>query len=390
MKKSSTILTLSVIILAFIMSGCEKEEEHVAVPIAPILKEIIMPGEVNSIPGTDVTIYGKGFSTQDVVYLTAELETTPFEVVVVEATDGYITFELPSECAGLYTVSVERDGKTTALTTKLSVPYLVVLENVVFPTEDFARSEIVTIYAEGFQTGDSIRIVSDVYPEGVQYSVPATISSGQLSFVVPEGTYGINSIVVFRGLKQTVLGTLGITSSVGDEIGGGVVFWVDENNIHGYIANRTNTGTAIEQFGPAVVLASAAGTSEEIGTGKSNTKNLMVQLADYRSNFDNDWDTKKPAAELCTELIVTENEITYEDWFLPSRLELKELFLQKSMLATKGATVPANNYWSSTEGPGDAAGWSAYYVNFWEAVNYVSGNSDKEGWKIGIRAIRSF
>ncbi len=52
--------------------------------------------------------------------------------------------------------------------------------------------------------------------------------------------------------------------------------------------------------------------------------------------------------------------------------------------------MPPNNYWSSSEGDGDAAGWSAFYVNFYEATQIVSGNSDKEGWQIGVRAIRAF
>ena len=54
--------------------------------------------------------------------------------------------------------------------------------------------------------------------------------------------------------------------------------------------------------------------------------------------------------------------------------------------------MPANNYWSSTEGDTDdtAPVWSAYYVNFYEPENLVTAIADKEGWAIGIRAIRQF
>lgn len=127
-----------------------------------------------------------------------------------------------------------------------------------------------------------------------------------------------------------------------------------------------------------------------MGSGKSNTQKLATKMAQLRSVNDwPEWRTVKIAAELCEDFSVTENSLTYTDWFLPSREELIELFKVKSVLATKGYAIPANNYWSSSEADGNT-GWAAYYVNFYEATNIISEFVSKSGWKIGVRAVRSY
>ncbi|MFZ4414081.1 MAG: DUF1566 domain-containing protein [Bacteroidales bacterium] len=350
-----------------------------------------MPKVSDIMPGKEVTIMGKGFAKEDSMYLTQDSNTNnQIHLIVTESTDNYIKFILPKDCAGNYNVYITRTKLTSKLDGVLIVPYLVVLDNVVIPTDNFAVGAEVTIQGNGFEANDSIRLYSNSYPENFVYKLPTTLKSNGVSFIVPKGSYGINNMVVFRGNRITTLGSIGIKANIGDAIGGGIVFWVDANQTHGLIANKINTGTPLEQFGPGVPLSGAAGTSLEIGTGKDNTAKLVAKMSAYRSANDNIWKTKESAAEQCDDLVVTDNGLTYDDWFLPSQLELKQVFLQKAMLATKGAEVPANNYWSSSEGIGDAAGWSAYYVNFYESTNYITGNSDKEGWKIGIRAIRSF
>lgn len=389
MKKLKKSLFAVMLMTSFLI-GCKDEVKQPTVPIHPILKEIIMPQVVDVMPGKVVTILGKGFSSEDKLFLEAESDTTKISVEVIEVTDDLIKFTLPKECAGKYMVYDKRAGLISKLDGILLVPYLVVLDNVILPTDNFAVGAEVTLQGNGFEVGDSIQFYSDSYPVNVVYKSPTTLISNGISFIVPNGIYGINNMVVFRGMRITSLGSIGIKATIGDAIGGGIVFWVDANQIHGLIVNKTNTGTPLEQFGPGVPLSDAAGTSLEIGTGKDNTAKLVAKMSGYRSANDNTWKTKRSAAELCDDLVVTDNGLTYTDWFLPSQLELKQVFLQKEMLYTKGATVPANNYWSSSEGTGNVAGWSAYYVNFYESINYISGNSDKEGWKIGIRAIRSF
>ncbi|MBX2920546.1 MAG: hypothetical protein KF746_00040 [Chitinophagaceae bacterium] len=386
MKKNICYL-LFTILIAGIIPGCSKNNDAAPVPIAPILKEIVFPNENDVIPGKEATILGKGFSKEDKIFI--EADNGMLEVEVTGATNDYIRFIVPAESGGLYTVTVERAGKQTTLDGELSVPFIVVLENVVMPASGVQQGATVKIEGEGFQDGDILQLTAAFYPEGKTYNIPVTITAKGISFLLPTGAYGANNAIITRGEKKTNLGTIGIEVNAGDELGGGIVYYTESNKVHGFIVSKTNTGTPEEQFGPAVALSGAAGTGKSLGSGKVNTAKLIDKMNAFRQN-NSSWNTKKSAAEMCNELSITAGDDTYTDWFLPSQEELIEIFKVKNMLWDKGAGMPANNYWSSSEGDGDAAGWSAFYVNFYEPENIVSGNSDKEGWKIGIRAIRSF
>ena len=52
--------------------SCDSDNEHTAVPVAPILKEIKFPSENDVIPGQVTQINGLGFAKEDVVYLNDE------------------------------------------------------------------------------------------------------------------------------------------------------------------------------------------------------------------------------------------------------------------------------------------------------------------------------
>ena len=386
MKKSIYHLVF-IILTAGIIPGCSKNEETVPVPIAPILKEVVFPNENDVTPGKEATIRGKGFSKEDKIFI--EDDNSTLEVEVTNATNDYIKFIVPAESGGLYTVTVERAGKQTTLDGELSVPFVVVLERVVMPASSVQQGATVEIKGEGFENGDILQLTAEFYPEGKAYNIPVTTTVEGISIVLPAGAYGVNNAIITRGIKKTNLGTLGIEVNVGDELGGGIVYYTENNKVHGFIVSKTNTGTPVEQFGPAVAQSGAAGTDKSLGSGKLNTSKLINQINTFRQG-NSSWNNKKSAAEMCNELSLTVGGDIYKDWFLPSQEELIEIFKVKNMLMDKGAGVPANNYWSSSEGDGNTAGWSAFYVNFYEPVNIVSGIADKEGWKIGIRPIRSF
>ena len=101
--------------------------------------------------------------------------------------------------------------------------------------------------------------------------------------------------------------------------------------------------------------------------------------------------THSTPADLCDELSVEQNGVTYNDWFLPSLKELVELFKVKASVAEAGFSVPFNNYWTSTEY--DYSGgwvWAMYYVNFYEATNIVYNGCNRVEWAIGTLAVRQF
>lgn len=370
-----------------LLAACNKDETPVPQPIAPILKEVVLPGENELMPGREAIIKGKGFDVSDKLFIENDQAMQAVEVLSVSNQD--IRFRVPREAGGAYTVTVERAGLQTTLDGELVVPFVVVLENVVVPAANQPRGGTVEIAGEGFEAGDQVQLTAAFYPQGKVITVNTTLTSNGISVVLPEEAYGINNLLVVRGQRKSQLGSIGIEVNVGDELGGGIVYYTEPGKLHGFIAGKTNVGSPVEQFGPGVALSGAAGTSKALGSGKSNSTKLLGKLASFRQS-NGSWNNKKAAVEWCDEWTVTDGADTYTDWYLPSQEELIELFKVKTMMANLGAGLPANNYWSSSEGDGDAAGWSAFYVNFYEAVNIVSGNSDKEGWKIGIRAIRSF
>lgn len=359
-------------------------------PIAPILKDIQFPSENDVIPGQVAKIQGLGFSREDIVYLKDQSGKT-VQAETVEVSDYDISIRIPVEAGGEYTVIIERSGKQTVLEGTFKVPLMVLLEDVVMPSGVLKAGEKAVIKGKGFENGDLLSIYGTHYPTGKTLSAVLSVVDGGVEFTIPEGTYGVSSVVVIRGERKTNLGTISVGVNVGDKIGGGVVYWVDQNKVHGYIVNMTTVGSDKEQFGPEVDPTDAAGTGEGMGTGAQNTINIINKFnALQAANGWPEWVDVTIAAQWCADHSVTEGDYKYEDWFLPSREELIEVFKVKAMLAEQGVNIPANNYWTSSEGPNNEPGWSAYYVNFYEAENLISEICSKSKWVIGVLPVRSF
>lgn len=369
--------------------GCESDGEQTATPIAPILKEIKFPVENDVIPGQMAQVSGLGFSKEDIVYLN-DSQNKEEKVVVVEVTDSYLQFIVPIEAGGEYTVTIERAGKQTTLNGTLKVPFVVPLTDIELPAGNRQPASEVYILGKGFANGDIARLFASFYPEGTEFDIPLTLTSEGAKFTLSEGVYGMNSIMIVRGERRTNIGTLTIETNVGDKLGGGVVCWVDAAKAHGYIVNMHNIATGAEQFGPEVNSGDAAGTKQTMGSGRTNTTNIVRKFNELQGiNNWAEWIGVKIAAQLCLDNSVSDGGLTYKDWFLPSREELIEVFKVKSMLAAKGVTIIPNNYWTSSEADGNT-GWAAYYVNFYEDTNIVSEICSKSGWKIGVLPIRSY
>lgn len=387
MRKLNFMILLSSLALA--SAGCNDETDRKAQPIAPILKEVVMPSESNTIPGTTVTISGKGFDFGDILYCTSLSQEKDFTPEVVDVTDYGISIAIPKEAAGTYEVDVERAGKVTTLPELLKVAYVITIEDLVMPTGNTSRGATLSIAGTGFAAGDKAVFTSDAYPSNASYTTDVSLTEEGIDIVIPDGCYGVNTLTLVRENRQGRLGTVNVAVAVGDEVGGGIVYYTSDEGIHGLIAKRSNTGSATEQWGPT---SEHGGTQKGIYTGKENTRLCVEAMKNFHQQFATWPSSKKSAAEQCDAETETVDGITYDDWFLPSQEELVQLFYQKNMLAEKGAGLPANNYWTSTEGDTDdtAAAWSAYYVNFYEPENLVTAIADKEGWTIGIRAIRQF
>ena len=84
------------------------------------------------------------------------------------------------------------------------------------------------------------------------------------------------------------------------------------------------------------------------------------------------------AARIAHELSITQNGITYSDWYLPSLTELNLMFQNRVLI---GGFTPLN-YWSSTE----------VDINLGNSLDFANGGANLyiKNQPFAIRAIRSF
>ncbi len=296
------------------------------------------------------------------------------------------------------------------------------LEDVEVPSAIVNRGATVSFKATGLEAGDKLVFSSDAYPGTHTVEAELTMTADGASFTVPASCYGINTMTVVRGGRSVELGTLSIAAAVGDVIGGGVVYYVSDSGVHGLIANKVNIGelkagktiydneSGNNLWGPSSDMEQSTGTFEyvtgagptstEIYTGKNNTAQCLISIKHLRGYFAT-WASgkfvgRKTAAEYCDEYSVEVDGVTYDDWFLPSKQELIEMWYVSALMAEKGATLPYDNYWTSSEAEGTQKSECAYYVNFWNRyqVDGVDVHSSepqaKEGWQLSVRPVRQF
>ncbi len=155
------------------------------------------------------------------------------------------------------------------------------------------------------------------------------------------------------------------TYKIGDFSQGGIIFWLDESGQHGLVCAKEDypeflpwdtqlktgaEGTRTVPDEKTIVLSLGDGPYP----GEMNTAIIIAALG-YG-------DGRLYAAAACNEMQVTENEVTYGDWYLPSREELNLMYKNRKLIDKvalenggkifhqKGVyTVTGNYYWSSTE-----------------------------------------
>ena len=155
---------------------------------------------------------------------------------------------------------------------------------------------------------------------------------------------------------------------IGSTFQGGIIFWLDGNG-GGLISAPTDQSSGAQWGCWGTLITGADGTA--IGTGNQNTIDIEAGCT-----------TTGTAADICANLTLG----GYSDWFLPSKDELNEMYLNIGQGNALGlgniGGFATNNYWSSTE----ADNYSAWYHEFY------SGNQDNN-YKDGdpyVRAIRAF
>lgn len=154
------------------------------------------------------------------------------------------------------------------------------------------------------------------------------------------------------------------TLTIGQHFEGGIIFYIDSTGEHGLISDTADLKAGTWWNG---IYTATGALKKKIGYGDSNTEKIVSSQGD----------SGHYAARRCYKSTVN----GYTDWFMPSRDELNELYLHKSII---GNFVTNGIYWSSTEDGGN-------YQLAW--LQYFSGGAQGNQFKnftANVRAIRKF
>jgi hypothetical protein len=230
----------------------------------------------------------------------------------------------------------------------------------------------------GGATGTLVATVApaDATNQSVTWSSSAPAVATVANGVVTPLTAGTTNIIVATvdgGLTATCTCTVIVNPvpvAIGDSYGGGIVAYILQSGDDGYEVNVQHgliaaiADASLKWKWSNIIDTSVGTTGTAIGTGQANTTTIVGQN-----------DCTSGAAKLCDDL----TEGGYSDWFLPSKDELNQLYLNQVVI---GGFVDYS-YWSSSE---DTA------IHAWAQGFDVVGPqySSNKYVSLQVRAVRAF
>jgi hypothetical protein len=221
---------------------------------------------------------------------------------------------------------------------------------------------------------------------GTSYTITGT---SQL-MSVPYAFYAAvsDSLVGYTPVDSTAIADMGYvaglkTYEVGDFAHGGVVFWVDESKQHGLVVTKSDVNAGIRWYAEGGMYGTTRATGDGVYGGAMNTS--LIISAQLVIGDDGD----PYAASICADLVVTEDGVSYGDWYLPTAEELKVLgavypIVDATAVANGGTNVVFSPQWSSTETSTNEA-----TVVLMNPGGVSSFNSNKAA-TFTVRAVRAF
>ena len=152
--------------------------------------------------------------------------------------------------------------------------------------------------------------------------------------------------------------------TLGQSYQGGKIFYIDSSKQHGMIAATADQAAyppGIQWYNGSYITTGATGTA--IGTGQANT--TAIVKAQGNGSY---------AAKLCDDLVLN----GYSDWYLPSKDELNQLFLNQAVVGGFANYY----YWSSSE--------YGSYIAWNQPFGFGSQNYYSKYYSLAVRAVRAF
>ncbi|HLN72869.1 MAG TPA: hypothetical protein VK205_06220, partial [Prolixibacteraceae bacterium] len=172
-------------------------------------------------------------------------------------------------------------------------------------------------------------------------------------------SYATNGVGTSYGPEQSFKTCATPAYNIGDQVGGGIVFYVNCDG-SGLIASTEDQSASVIWGCSGVNI----GTSANLGTGAANTAAILNGCA-----------TRPIAASVASSY----NGGGFTDWYLPSSQELYQMMQKNAMLNMYG------QYWTSSDGTSTTTAAMYYYIN-----NLQFSSAMKNTSLLKVRAIRSF
>lgn len=244
----------------------------------------------------------------------------------------------------------------------------------------------------------------------------AVATSGNYNDLANVPTTNGSETIINSGTNVTVTGTgtsgnpYVINTSahkLGDEYGGGIVFYVYDEGQHGLIAAKADllggqygTDPYFQWFnvlqycpdGCYYVYVSTGASGDGLGAGKMNSSLIIASQSSYNITLgittygNNIFPIQDFAAKACVAYSANDGKaITYGNWYLPSKYELNLLYISQENIST--LNLSQGYYWSSTEFDTQ----NAWYQDFTDGSQYYSSEvASKMDVTALVRPIRAF